>query len=139
MLRLTTEVAPGAGAPLATELDGNGAHIIKTVSVGSTGLAGKAFVDKARHDHVTPVTTSAWTTLVASLADDVSQIEVFDSSGKLLKLGFGPAGQEAEGPFLFPGGNGPVPLSIPAGTRVAVRAVDANTAAGSYLAVNFYK
>jgi hypothetical protein len=100
-----------------------------SISVAASG--GRAYVGSARYDHSTPVTTAAWTQVIASTADDIEEIFVWDSSGEILELGVGGAGSEAR-VFLIPRGgiNGPIDLHIPAGSRLAVRAVSANTAAG---------
>lgn len=83
------------------------------------------------------VTTSAYTQLVASLTSGASEVEIFDSSGQGMILATGAAGAETDQVYIFPGGNGRIPLKIAAGTRVAIKAKTANATSG-YIMVNFY-
>lgn len=85
------------------------------------------------------VTTAAWTELSAALADDINGLEVFDSSGSIMKLGYGPAGSEVDLCNIAPGGNDDrMSVILNKGMRVAVRAVDAN-ATGGFLVITGYK
>lgn len=100
-----------------------------TISIVETGLT---FVDSARHQHSTPVTTAAWTQLIASTAADIEELYVWDSSGEILEIGTGAALSETRVLLVPQGGiNGPVRLHINALSRISVRAVSANTAAGN--------
>jgi hypothetical protein len=99
---------------------------------------GRSVVARARHVYsVTPVTTAAYQQLVLSLAATVNEVEIFDSSGETLVLATGGAGSEVDQAFVFPGGNGRIPLTIASGTRVSVKAVSATANAGE-IAINFY-
>lgn len=100
--------------------------------------AGRSVVTRARNAYsVTPVTTAAYVQLVASLGAKVNEVEIFDSSGETLILATGGAGSEADQVYVFPGGNGRIPLTIASGTRVSVKAVSATASAGE-IAINFY-
>ncbi len=92
---------------------------------------GKAYADSVRYTYVTAaVTTAAWTQLIASTAADINCLFLFDSSGQTLMLGTGGAGSETVKLLIPPGGlDGPVPLRIPSGTRVAIKALSATTGA----------
>lgn len=83
------------------------------------------------------VTTGAYVTAIASLTNTCSEIEIFDSSGQTLKLAIGAAASEIDQCLIFPGGNGRIPLAIPAGSRISLRAVSANAAVGE-IDINFY-
>ena len=87
----------------------------------------------------TNVTTTDWVQLDSALDAGASCLEIFDSSGSVLKLAIGASGAEVELPFyIMPGGNSQliqVPLS--AGQRLAVRAVDTNATTGQLL-INLY-
>jgi len=85
----------------------------------------------------TPVTTGAWVQLIASTASAVNMMEIFDSSGQTMEIGTGAAASETRLVIVFPGGNGQIPVNIPAGTRVSVRAVSASASVGE-LDINFY-
>lgn len=81
----------------------------------------------------TPVTTSAYVTLVASMSGVAKMVQIFDSSGRALVLAFGAAASEVDQIYIEPGGNGPMPLDIPAGTRLSIKAVDASATQGQLL------
>lgn len=84
-----------------------------------------------------PVTTTAYTTLIASTASAINAIEVFNSTGQLLLLATGAASSEVDVMYIMPGGNGKVPLIVGAGERLSLKAVSDNTATG-LIAVNLY-
>lgn len=90
-----------------------------------------------RWDYTTPITTAAYTQIVASLANDVQEVEIFDSSGQTLLFATGAAASEVNQFIIFPGGNGRVKLRIAAGTRISVKALSADATAGE-LDINFY-
>jgi hypothetical protein len=101
--------------------------------------AGKVLANAPiRNDYTTTnVTTGAYVQLSAALTATCTEIEIFDSSGQTLQLATGAAASEV--PFLniFPGGNGRVPAYVPAGSRLAVRAVSGTASVGE-LDINFY-
>lgn len=88
-------------------------------------------IQKVTHAHSTPVTTSAYTQLDAALDGDVKVMEIFDSSGECLVLAYGAAGSEVDHCYVVPGGNGRIPILLPEGVRLSVKAVSADTASGS--------
>lgn len=85
----------------------------------------------------TSVTTSAYVELVASLSSACKEVEIFDSSGQGMILAVGAAASEVDQIYIFPGGNGRVPLAIAASSRVSIKAKTA-TASTGYIMVNFY-
>jgi hypothetical protein len=100
--------------------------------------AGRSAANRARIDYTsTSVTTAAYTQLLASTSAAINEVEIFDSSGQTLVLATGAAGAEADQVYIFPGGNGRIPLAIAATTRVAIKAVSATANAGE-ISVNFY-
>lgn len=102
-----------------------------TIITGNVNTTGKQSVAIVRIDYSgTPVSTGAYTTLVASLASNVTQLFIFDSSGQTLVIATGPAASEVDQVYITPGGNGELNLAIPAGTRVSVRAISANATVG---------
>ena len=91
-----------------------------------------------RNDYsTTPVTTGAYVELVASAGTAVKEIEIFDSSGESLVLALGAAGAEVNKAYVFPGGNGRIPVQISAGQRLSIKAVSASATSGELL-INFY-
>ena len=102
-------------------------------------MPGNAPVQMIRNDYSsTNVTTSAWVQLDSSLDQDVTELEIFDSSGSTLKLGIGAAGAEVDLIHIMPGGNGKIECLISKGVRLAVKAVSANATTGE-LTMNLYR
>ena len=77
-----------------------------------------------------PVTTLAYTQLIAATAAYTTQLDIFDSSGQTLVLAFGAAAAEVDQFLITPGGVGPYNIAIPAGTRISIKAVSANATVG---------
>lgn len=102
------------------------------LSISIAAADGLAYADSARYDHTVPVTTLAWTQLIAATAADIEELYIWDSSGQCLEIGIGAPASEARKFLIPPGGiNGPIRLHIAGGSRIAVRAVSADTAGGS--------
>lgn len=99
---------------------------------GSTPSNGRNYADSIRKDYSAgSVTTGAWVQLIASTAATINSIVLFDSSGQTLELGTGAAASETRKLIIPPGGfAGTIPLAIPAGTRVSVRAISATASTG---------
>jgi len=83
------------------------------------------------------VTTAAWVVLDTAMNDNVEAVEIFDSSGEVLLLGYGAAGAEVDYVYIHPGGNGRIPLILNKDQRLCVKAVSANTTEG-FLVINCY-
>jgi hypothetical protein len=105
----------------------------------STKVGGSAVANQPiRNDYtVTAVTTGAYVQLVASTTAACNQIQVFDSSGQTMALATGGAGSEVIQCYIFPGGNGPIPLAIASGVRVSVKAISATASVGE-IDINFF-
>jgi hypothetical protein len=122
--------------------DGNGNLILARTSGGFNALTmipmGYYYQGIATHDHSSAnITTSAYTTIVASTSAEFHQMEIFDSSGEALILAVGGAGSEVDKMYIIPGGNnGSVRFPIPSGSRISVKALTANTTSGR-LIINF--
>lgn len=87
----------------------------------------------------TNVTTSAWTQLVANMSGLARTISVFDSSGQTMVLGTGAVGSEvAQTWYIFPGGLQLIPITIPANSRLVVKAIS-STASSGEIDINFYQ
>jgi hypothetical protein len=125
-------VASGTLTSVATVTTLTG--ITNTVTVKQTSAKGE-FV---RSDYtVTPVTTAAYTQLIASTASAYSAIEIFDSSGQTLKLAIGAAASEVDQFIIFPGGNGRIPFTLATGQRISIKALSATANVGE-IDINFY-
>jgi hypothetical protein len=119
--------------------NGSSLTVDGTVSVSAVAAStGRSVVNRARHVYSsTPVTTAAYQQLLASTSASVNEVEIFDSSGETLILATGAIGVEVDQAYVFPGGNGRIPLAIGSGVRVSVKAVSATASAGE-IAINFY-
>ncbi len=78
----------------------------------------------------TNVTTSAYTQLVASSPITVSKLQICDTSTKVLKIAVGAASSETDICTVQVSGCIVVPYFIAAGTRISIKAVDANATTG---------
>lgn len=125
----------------STRLLVDGSGVTQPVSIAATVVTqdtGRSVRNRARHVYSsTPVTTAAYQQLLASTSGTINEIEIFDSSGETLVLAIGGIGSEVDQAFVFPGGNGRIPLAIGSGVRVSVKAVSATANAGE-IAINFY-
>lgn len=131
----------GGGGYVAVKVNPSGA--LTTEVSGSVSVtnfpAALNYIDRIRLVYSsTNVTTGAWVQLLASVgATAVKEIEIFDSSGETLELGVGAAGSEASKSYVFPGGNGRIPLQIVENSRLSIRAVSATANVGE-IVINLY-
>lgn len=111
-----------------------------TNSIGGVTQAGSAGVANAPVYNVyssTNITTSSYVQLVASTTSAANYLDIFDSSGQAMILATGGSGSEVILSYVPPGGD-QIRVQIPAGTRVAYKALTGNAASG-YLLVNLWK
>lgn len=114
-----------------------------TVSSDQTAIPviplGRSAINRTRYEYASgPVDDSGYTEVVSSVgATDVAEVEIFDSSGQTMILATGTLGNESDQIYIFPGGNGRIPLEIAAGTRVSVKAAGSTASVGE-LVINFY-
>lgn len=101
------------------QTDANGRLLISTgVVVANPTVVFASFLDYA----ATNLTNTGWTEVAASIgATPVTQIQIFDSSGYTLQLGVGAVGAEIVVLLINPGGNGLIPINIPANSRISLR------------------
>lgn len=109
---------------------------LKVSLANSQGLTPK---NKIRLEYsTTNVTTTAWVELLLSVgSDNISEIEIFDSSGETLELGVGPSGSEVSQIYVVPGGNGRIPVSLSSLSRLSIKAVSATANSGEII-INLY-
>lgn len=84
------------------------------------------------------VNTSTFSTLVNALTDHSSELEIFDSSGSILVLGYGPSGSEQNLIYVMPGGSGRIACLLSKGNRLSIKAVDSAATSGE-LVMNIYR
>lgn len=83
----------------------------------------------------TNITTSAYVQLVASTSNVINTVHIFDSSGQAMIFAIGGSGSEVIQLYVPPGGD-TYALHIPAGSRIAYKALTATANAG-YLLMSF--
>ena len=90
---------------------------------------------------VTNVTNAAWTTLTTIPANiEIWELAVFDSSGEVVEVGI--TNDIIDDPttvkfLIFPGGNQPMPVIIPAGKFLKIRAKSFSLTTGTCV-INYY-
>jgi hypothetical protein len=103
-----------------------------TVGIAGTVIANTPIINVYT---TTPITTATYVQLVASTTNTINNLHLFDSSGQAMILGIGASGSEVTTLFVPPGGD-TYTLRIPAGSRLAYKALTANAVAG-YLLMSF--
>jgi hypothetical protein len=84
---------------------------------------------------VTPVTTAAYVTILAATSGAVVSLLVQDTSGSMLKFAIGAAGLEVDQFYVQAGGfSFQLSFTIPAGSRLSLKALDATANSGAFLA-----
>ena len=96
-----------------------------------------AVIEFARNDYTsTSVGTGAYVELVSSTSAEIKKIQIFDSSGQTLVIATGASSSEVDKLYVFPGGNGDIDVSIPASTRISIKAIS-DTANAGEISINF--
>lgn len=78
----------------------------------------------------TNVSTSAYVELIASLPSSFSKLQILDTSTKILKIATGAAGSEVDICTVAVSGCVVLPYYLTAGTRLSIKAIDANATTG---------
>lgn len=107
---------------------------IVPISVGGTAIANAPIFNDYTSVNIT---TGAYVQLVASTSNAINNIHIFDSSGQAMILAVGAAASEVIQLYVPPGGDS-YTLNIPAGSRIAYKALIA-TASSGYLLMSFLK
>lgn len=84
-----------------------------------------------------PVTTAAYLTLTAAVADDVAEVEVDNSTGRTLVLAVGAAGLEVNKLIVFPKGLSRQLLTIASGARISLKSLHTNATVGE-VNINYF-
>lgn len=80
------------------------------------------------------ITSGAWVELIASTSQAVTKINVIDTGGEALEFGVGAAASEVRKVAIPPGGfEGNIDISIPAGSRISLRAVGDTSEVGRFI------
>jgi hypothetical protein len=129
---------PGASTVRVAAMLGVGTAAVSASNPVPSYAKGRSVVTFVRNDYSSVnVTTAAYVELIASTGSEINQLEIFDSSGETLKLALGAAASEVDLLLVTPGGNGIIPVNIPAGTRVSIKAVSATASVGE-IDINCY-
>ena len=116
--------------------DGSSVKITGNIAVGESTieLKSRVILDYTTTD----VDVLTWVELLPTVGtSNITKIEIFDSSGEILELGTGVSGSEISNIYVRPGGNGLLPITILAGTRLSVKSVSGTANSGS-LVINLY-
>lgn len=106
---------------------------LRTDENGGLVAGGKDTKASARYDYSgASVVTSAYTQVIASLAADCSEVEIFDSSGQTLWLAVGAPASEVNKLLVIPGGNGKISQKFTAGDRISLKAISADATGGEF-------
>lgn len=101
-------------------------------------MAGKLVYSKTLDYGVTPVTTAAWVQIEPNLPNNVRFVEIFDSSGSVMLLSYGPAASETLALQVQPGGNKIEPCLLNKGMALSLKALDADATTGQFVLNAFY-
>jgi hypothetical protein len=132
-----TVVGTGTFATQVTSLPSTPAGTNSIGKVSINGSPGPANAPVYNVYSTTNITTSAYTQLIASTTSATNYVDIFDSSGQGMILAVGAAGSEVIQAYISPGGD-EFALQIPAGSRVAYKALTANATTG-YLLLNLFQ
>lgn len=130
---------PTGAATSALQTTGNTSLASIATNTGK-GPAGRAFANAPTvTTYGTPITSAAYVTIIASTTSATDVVEIFDSSGVALFFAVGAAASEVNQFVIYPGGNGQVPLAIPAGSRISYKAVSTSASgATAFNVLNLY-
>ena len=76
------------------------------------------------------VTTSAYTVLLKSTTTSASHLEICDTSAHLLKIATGATGSEVDVATTTVSGCVLIPIYLPIGTQLSIKAIDATASTG---------
>lgn len=107
----------------------------------NTLKAGASYQNSIRLDYSgTNVDNANWTELIASVgATEIKEITLFDGGGFAMELGIGAVSSEVRALLIPPGGfNGKFKLTIPAGSRLSIRAVGSALVNAGEIDINLF-
>jgi hypothetical protein len=111
-----TIVGTGTGGAVPVTLStASGSDVLQTLNISYTNL------------------TTSYYEAVASLADDISKIAIYDTSGETIELAIGASGAEVVRLTIGPGCDQQLDVALSIGDRIAVRTVGSNATSGSLI------
>lgn len=132
----SADVITVQGIASMTALKVDGSAVTQPVSIASLPAStGRTKSLLYRNDYSSVnVTTSAYVQVVASSAAVINRLYIADTSGSAIILATGASGSEVEQLYIGPGGNdAPYELTIPASTRIAIKALDVTATSGQII------
>ena len=129
----SADVITVQGIASMTALKVDGSAVTQPVSISSVPAeSGRSKVLLATINYVsTNVTTSAYTEITASTTGAINRLYIADTSGSALIIAVGGAGSEVDQLYVGPGGSdAPYELNVPSGSRLSIKALDANATSG---------
>jgi hypothetical protein len=129
-----TQIVDGSGNVIAST---SNALNVNVNNSPATSIKGTALANAPVYNAYssTSITTGAYVQLVASTSNAINTVHIFDSSGQAMIFGIGASGSEVATLYVPPGGD-TYTLTVPAGSRIAYKALTA-TAASGYLLMSF--
>lgn len=129
----SADVITVQGIASMTALKVDGSAVTQPVSIASVPAEGgrsKVLLATISYSS-TNVTTSAYTQITASTSGAINRLYIADTSGSALIIAVGGAGSENDQLYVGPGGSdAPYELNIPSGSRLSIKALDANATSG---------
>jgi hypothetical protein len=134
-LNATVVGAGTAGTPSGGVVSVQGVSGGTAIPVSVSSQTGGAKVLLARNVYSsTNVTTTAYVQITASTSAVINKVYVADTSGSAIILAVGGAGSEVDQLYIGPGGNdSPYLLTIPASSRISIKALDTNATQGQFI------
>lgn len=129
----SADVITVQGIASMTALKVDGSAVTQPVSIASVPAEGgrsKVLLATINYSS-TNVTTSAYTQITASTSGAINRLYIADTSGSALIIAVGGAGSENDQLYVGPGGSdAPYELNVPSGSRLSIKALDANATSG---------
>lgn len=142
---LPVKIFDSANLPFDPATEATALSIDATLALINASLntlkAGASYANSIRVDYTaTNIDDTTWTEILASVgATEIKEITLFDGGGFAMELGIGGVGAEARALLIPPGGfNGKFKLTIPAGSRLSLRAVGAALVNAGELDINLF-
>jgi len=127
------KVFDSSNIPIDPSSEGTSLAILQALTADGRQVANTVFYDYASGS----VDNTTWVEILASTASTVDAFTLFDSGGYAMEIGIGAASSETRLFVVPPGGfNGEIKISIPSGSRLSVRCLEAQTVSVGLIVMN---
>lgn len=132
----------GSTQPVSGTVSASNFPATADTNVGASGASTLRGVDAGRslttvlgsnNYASTSVTTAAYVQLIASTAAAVTRVYIQNTSSSILIMATGAGGAEVDRVYIGPGGSGVYDITIPASTRISMKALDSTASVGYFL------